>query len=85
MAAALADPDSALHNNLSNTMRSAGRRLLLRAQNEGSVRTDIDGSDLFALIVAAGWLGDQPSFASPTDHLRDIIVGALLTDGSNRR
>lgn len=82
MAAALADPDSALHDSC-NTMRSAGRQLLLRAQREGSARTDIDGADLFALIAAVGWLGDQPSFAPRADHLRDIIVGAILAGSTN--
>lgn len=58
MAAALADPDSALQDSCI-TMRSAGRQLLLRTQKEGSARTDIDGADLFALIATVGWLGNQ--------------------------
>lgn len=82
MAVAMADPDSALHDSC-NTMRSAGRQLLLRAQTEGSARADIDGADLFALIAAVGWISDQPSFASRADHLRDIIVSAILVDRSN--
>ena len=81
MAAAIADPDSALHASCVN-LRSAGTRLLLRAQANGVARSDIDGIDLFALIGALGWVGDQPSFAARADHLVDIIAGAILTRGS---
>lgn len=77
MAAAIADPDSALHASCVN-LRSAGARLLLRAQAEGTARADIDGTDLFALIGALGWVGDQPSFAPRADHLFDVIAGAIL-------
>lgn len=79
MAAALADSDSALHASCDN-LRTAGARLLHRAQAEGTARADLDGVDLFALIGALGWLGDQPSFAPRADHLFDIIAGAILTD-----
>lgn len=78
MAAAIADPDSALHASCVN-LRAAGTRLLLRAQAEGVARTDIDGADLFALIGAAGWVGDQPSFAPRADHLVAIIASSILT------
>ncbi len=81
MAAAIADPDSALHASCT-TMRSAGTRLLFRAQAEGIARTDMDGADLFALIAALGWLGDQPSFAPRADHLFGIIASAILTNRS---
>lgn len=84
MAAALADPDSALHASCV-TLRSAGARLLLRAQGEKMARADIDGVDLFALIGAVGWLGDQPSFAPRADHLFEIIAGAILASGSTRK
>lgn len=82
MAAAIADPDSALHASCVN-LRSAGTRLLLRAQAKGTARTDIDGTDLFALIGALGWVGDQPSFASRADHLFDIVASAILTNPSS--
>lgn len=78
MAAALADPDSALHASCA-TVRSAGAGLLARAQERELARADIDGTDLFALIGAIGWLGDQPSFAPRADHLFDIIASAVLT------
>lgn len=80
MAAALADDQSALHASCLN-LRSAGARLLHRAQAEGAARADLDGVDLFAVIGALGWIGDQPSLAPRADHLFDIVAGALLTDG----
>lgn len=79
MMAAIADPESALHASCV-TMRAAGARLLVRAQNEGLARTDIDGTDLFALVGALAWLGDQPSFAARADHLFGVIASAILTN-----
>jgi AcrR family transcriptional regulator len=79
MAAALADESSALHSSCSN-LRSAGGRLLQHAQAEGEARDDLEGIDLFALIGALGWLGDQPAFASRADHLRGIIGDAILSN-----
>ena len=84
MASAIADPDSALHASCV-TVRSAGTRLLKRAQAEGTARGDIDGADLFALMAAFGWLGDQPSFTPRADHLAGIVAGAILAPGSGGR
>jgi len=78
MAAAIGDPDSALHASCT-TVRSAGARLLLRAQAEGMARADIDGADLFALMAALGWLGNQSTFAASADRLFDVIASAILT------
>ncbi|MER8010224.1 TetR/AcrR family transcriptional regulator [Streptomyces sp. NPDC094149] len=80
MAAAIDDPESALHA-ACVTLRAAGARLLTRAQAAGKARDDIDGADLFALIAALAWLGDQPSLAPRADHLFDVIAGAILTTG----
>jgi AcrR family transcriptional regulator len=79
MAAAMADEDSALHVSCT-AVRSAGARLLARAQAAGVARTDMDGVDLLTLIAALGWINDQPSFAPRADHLFDIIAGAILID-----
>ena len=79
MVAAIADPASALHASCV-TMRAAGTRLLARAQVEGMARTDIDGADLFALVGALAWLGDQPSLAQRADHLFGVIASAILTN-----
>ncbi|MFF0156112.1 TetR/AcrR family transcriptional regulator [Streptomyces sp. NPDC005263] len=80
MAAAIEDPDSALHASCV-TLRAAGARLLTRAQAAGTARTDMDGTDLFALIAALAWLGDQPSLAPRADHLFDVVASAILTKG----
>jgi AcrR family transcriptional regulator len=82
MAAAHADPDSALHVSCA-AVHSAGARLLLHAQAEGTARSDIDGDDLFALMSALGWLAGQPSFAPRADHLFDVIASAILTNRSS--
>ncbi|GAA2069547.1 hypothetical protein GCM10009801_19390 [Streptomyces albiaxialis] len=52
MAAAIEDPESALHASCV-TLRAAGARLLTRAQASGAARNDIDGDDLFALVTSA--------------------------------
>ncbi|MFD7408590.1 TetR/AcrR family transcriptional regulator [Streptomyces sp. NPDC059866] len=82
MAAAIADPDSALHASCV-TLRAAGARLLARAQAAGLARTDIDGDDLFALVEALAWLGDQRSLAPHADHIFDVVASALLTSTAN--
>lgn len=76
MAAALADPDSALHTSCDD-LRKAGTRLLKRAQADGAAQHSMKGIDLFALIGALGWLGDQASFAPRADYLFDLIVNAI--------
>jgi AcrR family transcriptional regulator len=82
MASAHADPDSALHASCT-AMQSAGARLLLRAQAEGTARADMDGVDLFALMSALGWLVDQPSYAPRADRLFHVIASAILTNRSS--
>ncbi|NEB28445.1 TetR/AcrR family transcriptional regulator [Streptomyces sp. SID14446] len=79
MAAAIDDTESALHASCV-TLRAAGARLLTRAQEAGAARTDVDGTDLFALVAALAWLGDQPSLAPRADHLFGLVANALLTD-----
>ena len=77
MASAHADPDSALYAPCT-AVRSAGARLLLRAQAEGTARADMDADDLFALMSALGWLVGQQSFASRADHLFHLIASAIV-------
>ncbi len=79
MMAAIAEPNSALHASCV-TVRAAGTRLLARAQAESMARTDINGADLFALVGALAWLGDQPSLARRADHLFGVIASAILTN-----
>ncbi|MEU0299203.1 TetR family transcriptional regulator [Streptomyces sp. NPDC006175] len=82
MAAAIEDPESALHASCV-TLRAAGSRLLVRAQDAGTARSDIDGVDLFALIAALAWLGDQPALAPRAGHLSEVIMSAILTSAGN--
>jgi AcrR family transcriptional regulator len=77
MMSAIENPESALHVSCTQ-LRAAGTRLLDRAQAAGAARTDLDGTDLFALIAALAWLGDQPASASRLDHLRHVITAAIL-------
>lgn len=77
MAAAIADPASALHASCVG-MRASGARLLARAQASGKARADIDGEDLFALVGALAWLNDQPALAPRAERLFDVIAGAIL-------
>ena len=79
MVAAIENPNSALHASCV-TMKTAGTRLLARAQAAGMARTDIDGADLFALVGALAWLSDQPSLAPSADHLFGVIASSLLRD-----
>ncbi|WP_328835894.1 TetR/AcrR family transcriptional regulator [Streptomyces europaeiscabiei] len=79
MAAAIEDTESALHASCV-TLRATGARLLTRAQAAGVARTDIDGTDLFALVAALAWLGDQPSLAPRADHLFDVVASAILAN-----
>ncbi|MDR3095800.1 MAG: TetR/AcrR family transcriptional regulator [Paraburkholderia sp.] len=79
MAGAHAAPESALYASCA-AVHSAGERLLLRAQAEGTARADMNGDDLFALMSALGWLGDQSSFAPRADHLFHLIANAILTN-----
>ncbi len=79
MAAAHTNPDSALYASCA-AVHSAGARLLLRAQDEGTARADMTGDDLFALITALGWAVDQPSFAARADHLVYLMTSTILTN-----
>ncbi|MFF0134437.1 TetR/AcrR family transcriptional regulator [Streptomyces mirabilis] len=82
MAAAIEDTESALHASCV-TLRAAGARLLARAQAAGTARTDIDGTDLFALIAALAWLSDQPALAPRADHLFDVVASAIMTSAGS--
>lgn len=77
MVTAIEDPQSALHASCV-AMRAAGTRLLVRAQEQGLARTDLDGTDLFALAGSLAWLSDQPSLGARSDHLFDVVVSAIL-------
>ena len=78
MVAAIEDPASALHASCVG-MKTAGARLLTRAQAAGAARPDLDGADLFALGGALAWVGDQPALAARADHLFAVVADAIRT------
>ena len=82
MVHAIDDPESALHASCV-TMKAGGARLLARAQAQGAARTDIEGTDLYALGGALAWVADQPALAHRADHLFRVIADAILTDQAN--
>ncbi|MEU1293215.1 TetR/AcrR family transcriptional regulator [Streptomyces sp. NPDC005840] len=84
MVAAIEDPGSALHASCV-AMKAAGARLLVRAQDDGAARADLDGTDLYALAGALAWTRDQPALASRADHLFTVVADAILTDRSPGR
>ena len=77
MMATLNDEGSSLHASCL-AMRQAATRLLSNAQDAGHIRSDADGTDLFALVNAVTWIVDQaPSIASRRQHLLSLIVDGL--------
>lgn len=84
MTVAIEDPQSALHVSCV-AVRSAGGRFLARANAEGTARTSIDGDNLFALMAALGWLGEQSAFAPRADHLVDVVAGTLVAAKPTKR
>jgi AcrR family transcriptional regulator len=78
MAAAHSNPNSALYASCA-AVHSASARLLLRAQEKGTARSDINGDDLFALMTSLGWAVDQPSFSLRADHLVRLVTSAIMS------
>jgi AcrR family transcriptional regulator len=78
MVNAIEEPESALHASCV-ALRAGGTRLLVRAQEDGAARDDVDGTDLFALVAALAWLCDQPALAPRADHLFDLVARTVLT------
>lgn len=77
MMATLEDENSSLHASCL-VMRQAAARLLKNAQDAGHIRPDVDGTDLFALVSAVGWITDQaPSIAARREHLFSLVVSGL--------
>ena len=76
MVAAIEDDQSALHASCV-AMKAAGARLLAQAQAKGQARHDMDGSDLFAIVGAIGWINDQPALAGSADHILEIILAGI--------
>jgi AcrR family transcriptional regulator len=78
----LADPQSPLYASCV-ALRDAGTRLLAAAQREGTIRPDLTGNDIFALVGALSWLADQPEpISDRREHLLTVVLdGITLPDG----
>jgi AcrR family transcriptional regulator len=77
MMATLGDESSSLYASCL-AMRQAADRLLRNAQDSGHIRSDVDGTDLFALVSALGWITDQaPSLAGRRAHLFSLVMSGL--------
>jgi AcrR family transcriptional regulator len=77
MMATLSDESSSLHASCL-AIRQAAARLLKNAQDAGHIRSDADGTDLFALVSAVSWIADQaPSIAVRRQHLLSLIVDGV--------
>ncbi|MFG1649490.1 TetR/AcrR family transcriptional regulator [Micromonospora sp. NPDC049275] len=77
MLATLADERSPLHASC-QAMREAGTQLLARAQGAGDIRSDVDGTDLFALVNAVGWVAEQdPTLADRREKMLALVIDAL--------
>jgi len=83
LTAALDDPGSALHDSCV-ALHDIGARLLERAHVAGTARSDIDGTDLFALVAALAWLYDQPALAPRAEHLLDVIADVITRGNATR-
>jgi AcrR family transcriptional regulator len=78
--ATLGTPGSPLHDSCT-AMRAAAATLLRRAQEDGLVRPDVDGTDLVALVNAVGWIADQaPVIAVRRDHLFELVMDGLTAE-----
>jgi AcrR family transcriptional regulator len=84
MMATLGDEGSPLSASC-HAMREAAGALLLRAQESGHVRSDVDRLEVFALVSALGWIADEaPVLADRTEHLFSLVMDALRADATRR-
>jgi AcrR family transcriptional regulator len=74
--ATLRDRDSALYASC-KAMRTAAARLLTRAQHAGTIRSDIDPTDLFTHAAGIAWAAQR----APHDPGRTHRLLTVLADG----
>jgi hypothetical protein len=59
-------------------MQAAGARLVVRAQEEGELRTDVDPMDVLALAGAVAWVAEQiPDDPQMPKRLLGLVMDAL--------
>jgi AcrR family transcriptional regulator len=79
--AALRDEDSQLHA-ACVAMRTAGARLLQRAQASGAVRADVTADELLALAAGVAWVSQQSAGGSSlVDRLLSVAMTGLAAPG----
>jgi AcrR family transcriptional regulator len=79
MMGTITDPTSALFAACS-AMREAVGVLLRRAQDAGRIRADVDALDVFVVLNAVSWIGDQPPIiAERQDRLLALVLDGLMT------
>ncbi|MFD8222389.1 TetR/AcrR family transcriptional regulator [Streptomyces sp. NPDC059697] len=71
---ALADEESGLHTSCAH-MRSAGGQLLERAQQTGSVRSDVTVSEVIALALGLAWAAERS--VEPADLVARLLSTAM--------
>ncbi|MFI5998503.1 TetR/AcrR family transcriptional regulator [Streptomyces sp. NPDC051362] len=71
---ALADEESGLHASCAQ-MRSAGGRLLDRAQQAGSVRSDLTVLEVISLALGLAWAAERS--VDPTDLVERLLSTAM--------
>lgn len=77
MLSTLTDKSSPLYASC-RAMHEAGSRLLAEAQAGGHIRQDVDGTDLFALVNAVGWIAEQTEqLKGRRDHLLTLVLAGL--------
>ncbi|MFE7166695.1 TetR/AcrR family transcriptional regulator [Streptomyces sp. NPDC057616] len=71
---ALADEESGLHASCAE-MRSAGGRLLERAQETGSVRPDVTVTEVISLVLGLAWAAERS--VEPSDLVARLLSTAM--------
>ncbi|MER6170391.1 helix-turn-helix domain-containing protein [Streptosporangium sp. NPDC001681] len=79
---AIEDETSELHAACRSVL-SAGEQLLDRARASGAIRADVTASDLYALINAVAWAGEQTS-AAQGERLLAFALDGLRSPSSSR-
>ncbi|MET9879137.1 helix-turn-helix domain-containing protein [Actinacidiphila glaucinigra] len=79
---ALADEGSGLHASCTQ-MRSAGERLLERAQQDGSVRSDVSITEVIALALGLAWAAERS--VESADLVARLLSTAMYGLADRRR
>jgi AcrR family transcriptional regulator len=78
LVATMHDHESALWESCA-ALQDAGGRLLEQAQRSGDVRSDVTGTDVFALVSAVASAAEHAPLADRRDHLLGVVLDGLST------